>query len=163
MQEHHLVFDQSIAAEQALLQAAGWRAFFAPATQLPGALQENHSSGGVAVLVREEFSASATAVIIPRRGIGVDVPIPQLSDTPIFVVSAYFSAGQGLHMPIKKSRLILRLLSQPDRDPGSSLPIGRPHQAKSSPPAWPSNPGDALSHSRIRRYSQIGRWILQAH
>ena len=71
IQEHHLVFDQSIATEQASLQAAGWRGFFAPATQTPGALRESHSSGGVAVLVREEFSAHHAAVILPGRGIGV--------------------------------------------------------------------------------------------
>ena len=96
LQEHHLVFDQSIAVAQATLQAAGWRGFFSPATQAPGATHESHSSGGVAVLVREEFSAHHAAVIIPGRAIGVEVSLPQLSAEPIFVISAYLHAGHGV-------------------------------------------------------------------
>ena len=96
IQEHHLVFDQSIAAEQASLQAAGWRGFFAPATQAPGALRESHSSGGVAVLVREEFSAHHAAVILPGRAIGVEVILPHISTDPILFISAYFYAGHGV-------------------------------------------------------------------
>ena len=96
IQEHHLVATHTIAAEQASLAAAGWRSFFAPAIQRPNATSEAHSSGGVAIIVREELAAQDPAIIVEGRALSVTISAGPGAKAPIKFISAYFHAGLGI-------------------------------------------------------------------
>ena len=96
IQEHHLVKQATISAQQQIMAAAGWRAFFSPALQRPEAMHESHSTGGVAILVREELAASDPVEIIPGRALAVSVAADTLAKAPVRVVSAYLVTGHSV-------------------------------------------------------------------
>ena len=59
-------------------------------------MHESHSTGGVAILVREELAADDPLEIIPGRALAVTVAADSLAKMPVRVISAYFVTGHSV-------------------------------------------------------------------